>query len=301
MSTTPVASDTPGQERKQTAASETGTRVRLGHLAVNTSRQAIVIFATLLSLFPVYFMTVSAFKTKSEYLNNKWGLPTQPVLTNFATAFAGDKFFLRFLNSTILTAGAVIVSLLIACLAAYAFARMPFRGKRTLFNLVLALMVVPPVVMVVPLFVSMVNWKLINTYQGTIMIYVGLLMPFSVYLMTNFFQTIPREIVDAARIDGCSTFGVFKSIMMPLSAPAVLTLVVVNAMWVWNELLIALIFMQKDDLKTLMVGIYAMRSRNYVDIPATMAGLLVATIPIVVLYLLGQRYFIRGMVSGAVK
>jgi ABC-type glycerol-3-phosphate transport system permease component len=88
---------------------------------------------------------------------------------------------------------------------------------------------------------------------------------------------------------------------MPLSAPAVMTLIVVNALWVWNELLIALVFLQKDELKTLMVGIAALRSRNYVDIPATMAGLFIATIPIVVLYIFGQRYFIRGLVSGAVK
>jgi raffinose/stachyose/melibiose transport system permease protein len=264
-------------------------------------RQLVVISATVLSLFPVYFMAVSAFKTKSQYLDNKWGLPLQPVLTNFVTAFAGEKFFLRFANSLILTVGSVAISLIIACLAAYAFARMPFRGKKTLFNLVLALMVVPPVVMVVPLFVSMVAWKMVNTYQGAILIYVGLLMPFSVFLMTNFFRTIPHEIIEAARMDGCSTMRVFVSIMMPLSAPAVLTLIVVNAMWVWNELLIALIFLQRDDMKTLMVGIASMRSRNYVDIPATMAGMLVATIPIVILYVFGQRYFIRGLTSGAVK
>jgi ABC-type glycerol-3-phosphate transport system permease component len=162
-------------------------------------------------------------------------------------------------------------------------------------------MVIPPVVMIVPLFVSMVRWQLINTYQGTILIYTGLLLPFSIYLMTNFFQTIPHEIVEAARMDGCSTLGVFWRILLPLSAPALVTLVVVNALWVWNELLIALVFMQKDELKTLMVGISALRSRNYVDIPATMAGLTIATIPIVVVYMLGQRYFIRGMVSGAVK
>ena len=88
---------------------------------------------------------------------------------------------------------------------------------------------------------------------------------------------------------------------MPLSAPAIITLIVVNALWVWNELLIALVFMQNDGLKTLMVGIASMRSRNYVDIPVTMAGLLIATIPIVVLYMFGQRYFIRGLTSGAVK
>jgi len=274
---------------------------RIGRLLASSGRQTAVILATMLSLFPVYFMVVSSFKTKNEYIANKWGLPTSLNWGNFNTALAGEKFFQRFANSTILTVGAVACSLIIACLAAYAFARMDFPGKRTLFNLILSLMVIPPVVMVVPMFIAMVNWKLINTYQGTILIYVGLLLPFSIYLMTNFFQTIPREIIDAARIDGCNSLGVFWRIMMPLSAPAVVTLVVVNALWVWNELLIALIFMQKDELKTLMVGIAALRSRNYVDIPATMAGLFIATIPIVVVYLVAQKYFIRGLTSGAVK
>ncbi|OGO28736.1 MAG: hypothetical protein A2W33_01100 [Chloroflexi bacterium RBG_16_52_11] len=264
-------------------------------------RQVTVIIATILSLFPIYFMAVSAFKTRSEYIANKWGLPQSLILTNFDTALAGEKFFIRFANSTILTVGSVCVSLLIACLAAYAFARMEFPGKRTLFNMIIALMVVPPVVMLIPLFVFMVRWHLINTYIGTILIYTGLLLPFSVFLMTNFFRAIPREIIEAARMDGCSHLGVFWQIMMPLAAPAVVTLVVVNSLWVWNELLIALVFMQKDELKTLMVGISSLQSRNYVDIPATMAGLLIATIPIVIVYIFGQRYFIRGLTSGAVK
>lgn len=264
-------------------------------------RQVLVISATILSLFPVYFMIVSAFKTRFEYIEDKWGLPQSLYWVNFNTALAGEKFFIRFANSSILTVGSVLVSLFIACLAAYAFARMEFYGKRTLFNIILSLMVVPPVVMIVPLFVAMVRWKLVNTYHGTILIYMGLLLPFSIYLMTNFFRTIPREIIEAARIDGCSSLRVFWNIMMPLSAPALITLVVVNALWVWNELLIALVFMQKDELKTLMVGIAALRSRNYVDIPATMAGLLIATIPIVIVYMFGQRYFIRGLTGGAVK
>jgi ABC-type glycerol-3-phosphate transport system permease component len=265
------------------------------------SRQIWVVIATLIVLFPIYFMLVSSFKTQAEYSANKWGLPHSLNLDNFNTALAGNKFPLRFANSGILTVGSVVISMVIACLAAFAFARMQFPGKRLLFNLILSLMVIPPVVMIVPLFVSMVRWQLVNTYQGTILIYTGLLLPFSIYLMTNFFQTIPHEIIEAARMDGCSTLDVFWRIMLPLSGPAVVTLVVVNALWVWNELLIALVFMQKDELKTLMVGISALRSRNYVNIPATMAGLTIATIPIVVVYMLGQRYFIRGMVSGAVK
>ena len=277
------------------------SRLTLRKLWAGFSRQIWVVVATLIVLFPIYFMLVSSFKTQAEYSANKWSLPHSLDWDNFTTALAGNKFPLRFANSAVLTVGSVAISLVIACLAAFAFARMKFPGKRMLFNLILSLMVIPPVVMIVPLFVSMVRWQLVNTYQGTILIYTGLLLPFSIYLMTNFFQTIPHEIIEAARMDGCSTLDVFWRIMLPLSGTAVVTLVVVNALWVWNELLIALVFMQKDELKTLMVGISALRSRNYVNIPATMAGLTIATIPIVVVYMLGQRYFIRGMVSGAVK
>jgi ABC-type glycerol-3-phosphate transport system permease component len=276
-------------------------RLTLPALWNGFSRQIPAVAATLLVLFPIYFMVVTSFKTQAEYIANKWGLPHALLLENFDTALAGGMIFVRFANSAILTVGSVAISLIIACLAAFAFARMSFPGKRALFNLTLALMVVPPVVMVVPMFVTMVRLQLVNTYQGTILIYTGLLLPFSIYLMTNFFQTIPHEIIEAARMDGCSSLAVFWRIMFPLAAPAVITLIVVNALWVWNELLIALVFMQKDELKTLMVGISALRSRNYVNIPATMAGLTIATIPIVILYMFGQRYFMRGMTSGAVK
>jgi ABC-type glycerol-3-phosphate transport system permease component len=260
-----------------------------------------MILATLLCLFPVYFMIASTFKTRAQYGEGKWALPWPPTLENLSVAIGGEQFAVRCANSLLLTVGAVLFSTVLASLAAYAFARMPFRGKRTLFNLVTALMVVPPVAMVVPLFLSLVSWNLINTHAGVILIYVGLLMPFSVYLLTNFFKTIPQEIVEAACVDGCSTFQIFWRILLPLSGPAIMTLVVVNSLWVWNELLIALIFLQGDGMKTLMVGIAAMRSRHYVDIPVTMAGMLVATLPTLLLYLFGQRYFIRGLTSGAVK
>jgi len=265
------------------------------------SRQLILLAAATVSLIPLYFMVISALKGREEYLENKWGLPSVPVLTNFVTSLVQESTPNRYFNSLVLTVGAVAISTLFACLAAYAFARLRFPGKNTLFNMILALMVVPPVVMVVPMFVSMARLKLVNTYEGVILIYVGILLPFSVYLLTNFFETIPQAIVDAGRIDGCNNLGIFFRIMLPLSAPALVTLIVVNSMWVWNELLIALIFLQKDDLKTVMVGVSAMRGRYYLDVPATMAGLLIATIPIIILYLFGQRYFIRGLTSGAVK
>ena len=201
----------------------------------------------------------------------------------------------------ILTSSAVALTLAVATLAGWGFARWNFRGRDTLLGLLVSLMVVPPVVLLVPLFVFGVRIGWISTFRLVILIYVGLMLPFSIYLLASFFRTIPRSLVEAATIDGASSWDVFRRIVLPLSGAPLVTLAVVNLLWVWNELLIALVFLQDDSKKTLMVGITGFQSRYSLDVPVIMAGLTLATLPIVVLYLFGQRYFQRGLVSGAVK
>ena len=170
-----------------------------------------------------------------------------------------------------------------------------------MLGLLVALMVVPPVVLLVPLFVFGVRIGQISTFRLVILIYVGLMLPFSVYMLTNFFRTIPASMIEAAVIDGASSWRVFRRIVLPLSAAPLVTLGVVNLLWVWNELLIALVFLQDDSKKTLMVGITGFQSRYSLDVPAIMAGLTLATLPIVTVYIFGQRFFVRGLVSGALK
>jgi ABC-type glycerol-3-phosphate transport system permease component len=127
------------------------------------------------------------------------------------------------------------------------------------------------------------------------------LTPFSIYLLTNFFKSIPHEIIEAAIVDGASTFDVLLRIVLPLSGPALMTLIVVNTLAVWNDLLIALVLLPQDEMRTLMVGVTVFGSRYNSDIPVAMAGMLLASIPMLLLYLAGQRYFIRGLVAGAIK
>ncbi len=289
--------------------SQVGERVTAGEsIRLKVKRWAwlafcelVMIASALVALFPIYFMLVTSFKTQKEYIADRWGLPARIAFDNYVAAFAGKAFGQWFLNSTILTVISVLLVSLCAGLTAYALARMDFIGRRLLGNLNISLMIVPPVVMLVPLFLLMVELRLVNTYASAILIYVGLMMPFSTYLLTNFFKTVPQDIVDAAYMDGCSNLGIFWRIMLPLSGPAFFTLIVVNAMWVWNELLIALVFLQDNALKTLMVGLTVFKSRYNLNIPVTMAGLVVATVPIVALYLASQKSFIRGLTAGAVK
>ena len=267
----------------------------------NGWKQALLVLFSFLCLFPLYYLVVTAFKSQGEYIRNLFGIPFGPILSNFAAVFRGGRFLRWVANSILLTAGSVIAALAIALAAAWAFAKMEFRGREAIFGLMLILMIIPPVVMVIPLFKIMIALKMLNTYHSVILIYTGLTLPFSIYLLASFFRTVPGAIIDSARMDGCKDLRILASIAVPLSAPAIITIVLVNALWVWNELLVAVIFLQKDELKTLMVGLTVFKSRYNLDIPVTMAGLTLATIPMLALYFAGQKYFIKGLVAGAVK
>ncbi len=264
-------------------------------------RQLLMIFTAVIILYPIYFMIVTSFKTKMDYVINKLGLPHQLVFSNYLTAFHGKSFALWLINSAIVTVGAVTISTIIAALAAFSFSRIDFAWKERIFNFIISLMAIPPAVMIIPLFISAVKMHLVNTHFGAILIYSGMMIPFSIYLLRNFFVTIPQAIVDSALIDGCSNFRAFVQIILPLSAPALITLIIVNTLWVWNELFIALIFLQKTELRTLMVGLTVFRGRFKIDQPVIMAGLLISAIPMILLYLFGQRFFIRGMATGSLK
>ena len=266
-----------------------------------SARQGILIVAAAVALYPVYFMVTTALKGREQYLDDKLGPPWPLAWGNFDEALRGGKFWLWLGNSAIFTLSSVFLSTIIAALAAFAIARMRFRGRDVLLTVNVALMVVPPVVMLIPLFVLFTQLELVSTFRGVILIYAGLVTPFSVYMLTGFFRSIPHELIESAVTDGASHFLIFSRIILPLSVPALITLVLVNSLFVWNELLIALVFLPSDELKTLMVGLTVFASRFNLDVPVTMAGMVLSSIPMVVLYLFGQRFFIRGLTAGAVK
>ena len=259
------------------------------------------IVLSVFSLFPVFFMFMNSLKSKEEYIINKYSFPKSLALDNFRTIFLMKNYGRWFLNSTIITVFAVIITLLFAIFTAYALSRYEFRFKRAITNFIISLIIVPPVVMVIPLFILWSKIGLLNTYHGIIIIYAGLLLPFSIYLLIGFFKTIPQSLIESAYIDGASSFRIIWRIVVPLALPALGTLFVVNSIWVWNELLIALIFMQKEEMRTLIGGLSQFVTKFQVEIPLLMMGLSMATIPIIVLYLFTQQYFVRGLTSGALK
>jgi raffinose/stachyose/melibiose transport system permease protein len=264
-------------------------------------KQGVLLLSAFLALAPTLFMIMTAFKSDAEYAAGTLGFPQLLVLTNFHAVLLDSPFLYWMANSFVLVAGSVFLSTAVSCLAAYAIATMEFRGRDTLLATSTSLMAVPPVVMIVPLFVLYTQLELISTYSGVILIYAGLITPFSVYLLTTYFRAVPRELFESARIDGAGPFLILWQIVLPLSLPALLTLVVVNSLYVWNDLLIAIIFLQDDAKRTLMAGISVFQGRYNNQVPLTMAGMVIASAPMLILYIVFQKHFIRGLMAGAIK
>jgi ABC-type glycerol-3-phosphate transport system permease component len=264
-------------------------------------KQAVLVAAAVAAMIPVLFMLLTSVKSDDQYSDDVLGLPWPLAPGNFSEALKGGEFATWLKNSVILTGGAVIASTIVAALAAFAIANMRFRGRELLLSTNVALMVVPPVVMLIPLFIQFSELGLVSTYRGVILIYAGLTAPFSVYLLASFFRTLPHELFESATIDGAGHARILWSIVLPLARPALVTLIIVNSLWVWNELLVALVFLPDEQLKTLMVGVTLFQGRYSLNVPVLMAGMLVASTPMALLYLAGQRYFIRGLTAGALK
>jgi ABC-type glycerol-3-phosphate transport system permease component len=264
-------------------------------------RHAVLIAFSALALFPIYFMLSSAFKTDDEFAGNEIGLPHHVVLSTLRAALAGGDIYRWLFNSFLIAFVSVLLSTALAALCAYPLSLMRWRPRPIVLSMLIALMVIPPIVLIIPLFQLVADANQLNTYRSVIVIYTGIMLPFSTFLLASFFSTIPRALLDAARIDGAETWRTFRSVVLPLSVPALTTVVIVQALWVWNEVLIAVVFLQRDTLRTLMVGLTVFNSRYHLNVPLVMAGMLWATVPMLVLYLAGQRFFVRGLTAGSTK
>ena len=270
-------------------------------LGTGVLKHLILITLTVMSLYPLYFVAVNSVKTKIEYNSNKIGLPRVIVFDAYKKVFLSEKFPRWLTNTLIVTVASVLLCLFFSSMAGFVISRMEFKGKRLILNSLISLMVIPVIVMIIPLFVLFGKFGLNNSYLSVIVIYIGVLLPFNVYLLYSYFITVPQSILDSALIDGCGSFRIYRSIMIPLSASALMTLVVYDVLWAWNEFLISLIFLQREKLRTLMVGLTLLQGRYTVNVPTIMAGLVSGILPILILYVFTQKFFVKGLVAGAIK
>ncbi|WP_026924458.1 carbohydrate ABC transporter permease [Glycomyces arizonensis] len=273
------------------------SRNRIGRWLIAVPMAALA----LATIYPLVFTANVASKTRHEYVLDRFSVAESPRWENFGAAWSGADMERYFLNSVIAVAGAVALLLLIGSMAGFALSRLRFRGSRALFLGCLAALFIPFQVIMVPLARVMGQIGLMDTYPGLILAYVAQFLPFTVFLMTSYYTGIPAEIIDAARIDGNSVYGVYLRMMLPLGRPALLSVGILNALFCWNDVLIALLMMPSAEHRTLMVGITSLRGQYSDDIPAFAAGVLIAALPILLLYLFFQRQITAGVTAGSTK
>jgi multiple sugar transport system permease protein len=268
------------------------------------------IFLMLLLVFtvaPMAWMLLTSLKTQFaalQYPPEWW--PHNPTLQNYTrllspTNDAGREFLTYLLNSVLVSSATTILAVTFAVPAAYAFSRFRFPGRETLFYAVLVRNMFPGVVFLIPLFVMMRALRLVNTEWSLILTYLTFGLPLSIWLLKGFYDNIPPQLEQAARIDGASRLQAFLRVVMPLSLPGIVATAIYSFVQAWNEYVYALTFLDDRDKLTLPVGLQRFFTEYATDWPGLMAAAFIMSVPVVVLFLVLQRYFVRALAEGAVK
>jgi raffinose/stachyose/melibiose transport system permease protein len=259
-----------------------------------------LILAALIWFTPVITLVLTALKDAGDFaVNGAFSLPKSIRWANFTEAWetgVGNYFW----NSVIVTGVKVPIGILIESLAAFALTHMNFKWADRIFTYILIGLIVPMQMTLVPLTILMNALNLIDTLTGLIILYIGFGVPFGVLVMRGFFRTLPTAVIEAARIDGCSWFRIFYRIALPLALPAVLSLCILDGVATWNEFILAQIFLRSDELRTLPLGLVQFSTQFSTQYDQLAAAVLISVVPVVLVFLFFQRYFVAGM-GGAVK
>lgn len=274
----------------------------------NTSKPARVliyiglIFWALINLFPVYWMFTFSLKNNEEiYGANPVGLPQHWLWSNYASAMKTGKMGLYFLNSGIVAVATIIVTLIVALLATFALTRLIWKGRKTMNKFFMLGLTIPIHASIVPVYVTLSRLHLLNTYAALIVPYAAFSLSMALLVCTGFMNEIPRELDESACIDGCSIWGIFLRIIVPLMKPAVATVGIYTFLQCWNELMFANIFISKSALKTLPVGIQALSGQYTTAWGPIGAALVVATFPTLFMYIFLSKKIQESFIAGAIK
>jgi len=251
--------------------------------------------------FPLVWMFYSSLKSSREIFASPWSIPSEFLWENFARAWTVGRVGLFGYNSLLVTGGTIFLVLLLASLAAFAFARLSFPGKELPWMMMLAGLAVPSQTAVVPLYQVVKTLGLLNTRTGLVLCYSAWSLPLAIVILRAFFRTVPKNLEDAARLDGCSSFGIFRRVFLPLTTPALGTVAIITGLGAWNEFLLALLFIRDQGLKTLPLGMYFFQGTHTTDYPLVFSALTIASIPMILLFAVGQKHVIGGLTAGAIK
>ncbi|UCB46759.1 MAG: carbohydrate ABC transporter permease, partial [Spirochaetota bacterium] len=259
----------------------------------------ILIVYAIVSIFPLYYVVITTFKSRDEFYTNYYAPPKDWTLEGVIALYKDYGFGRSTLNSVIVTFLSIVITLIIATPSAYAYSKMKFIGRSFLLSLTVALLGVPVMIVIIPVYVVMSKVHLLDSYIGVSFVYAAFNLPFFIFLLTSFFRSIPQALLDAGRIDGCNRFALLIKIIVPLSRPVYTTLTVISTIWVWNELLIAMMFLRKDSMHTITVALSRIVGRYSTHPEMIQAGAFFVALPMIILFLAGRKFFIQGLLSGA--
>lgn len=263
---------------------------------------AFLILWAVIQIFPLYWLLTFSLKDNSEIFGgNLIGLPHKFLWSNYQKALVNAKVGTYFVNSVIITAVTIVITVAVSLMASYALVRMKWRFRGTALLFFMAGLMIPIHAALLPVFLILRRIHLLDTYWALILPYVAFAIPMAVLILTSFMKSIPREIEEAACIDGCSIYRIFFSIIMPILRPAVATISIFTFLQAWNELMFATVFISKDSYKTLTVGIQSMAGKYSTEWGPIGAALVVATLPTIIIYLLMSSQVHKSLTIGAVK
>ncbi|MGH2698684.1 MAG: carbohydrate ABC transporter permease [Actinomycetota bacterium] len=260
-----------------------------------------LILYSLGTLYPLFLMVMSSFKSTTEIFDNPFSLPAAPSLDAYERAWSIGHLSDYFLNSVIVTMASVAIILVVGSLAAYPIGRYDFKGRNVLYVYFLSGLMLPIKLGIVPIFFLMKTLGLYDTRLSLILIYAASGMPFTIFVLSGFFRTLPKDLEDAARIDGANEWHIYWRIMLPLIRPALATVAIFNFIPLWNDFFFPLILIQTDELKTIPAGIVSFFGTYQTDWAMIFAGLTIGSVPLILLFLFASKHIIKGLTAGAVK
>ncbi|QUI25240.1 carbohydrate ABC transporter permease [Vallitalea pronyensis] len=268
----------------------------------NLGHYTILIIFSFFVLVPILWMVSTAIKTEAETfsLPLRW-IPEQPTFGAFKRILIEYPFGTQFKNSFINASLSTVITLICSTLAGYGITRFKFKGKKTFMSFLLVSQMFPAVMLLVPFYTILRRFDMINTHVGIVFVYISMALSFSTWMMTSFFNDIPRSLDEAATIDGCSKFQVFLKVIMPLTMPGMTSVAIYAFIMGWNDFLFASTLITHNHMKTLTVGIAEFSGQYNVLWNDLMAASIVASIPLIIMFTFFQKYFISGMTAGAVK
>jgi multiple sugar transport system permease protein/raffinose/stachyose/melibiose transport system permease protein len=267
-------------------------------------RAPLLIFVALYTLItggPLLWVAAMSLRTTDEIFKDPYGLPSPVHWEKFPEAWFKSNYHTYFWNSVIIVVIAVALVTVIGAMAAHCLARYQFRGNRIVRFLILSGLILPPQLLILALFQILLELNLYNSFAGLILVYVATHIAMTVYILEGFFAQIPQDLFDAARMDGYSDFEIFWRITLPIGAPAIFTTVTLNFIILWNEFLFAVVLMTDDDKRTLPLGIMHFMGSHQLDIGMAATGLMIAILPVMMIYAFFSETMIKGMTAGAVR